>query len=664
MIQGRHYAPLRATMSRADDGDGRGVEIASSSPSSSRAYAAPVALRHVRGIALRNIQRSSPSASFTPPSTRASRAALTADITGTYYTLRTYRARGSVYAPTPYGEVCVDDVDVGERRAFTSDVERRGRGLNPDWRAFDDGEHDGGALVNALGNDCGTKFELCVYGTRGTEEDAGDAAERTSTSTRAWRRGLGVVRGETAATPRAAKVETDVLICRAAIDLRALVRVGDRVPSGVAIPANATFIRLADGVYSPAPSSGDGAGDAVRAFLDALDAKTREEQRGRETVSVVIDRVVVDGDELDGGSRSARSRRSESGASPRSTGSNVTAAQVWARAEKDDSKSVDIKTMVATIEKLIDAKRTLRDTTELRDELVRRLEEHLASRDGVSVAFKTKLNAPKNNEIISVGVTADERVAVLTKELAEARESLGLMKDDVGRRIRALRQAGEKLVEANEQLDVAENALNGPNGIGKLYQKQRALVARRWRLVGELAEIFEISLVGGIITEGDSEEYPLMKIADIPLDLGPAPSKVASIRIDDIENDAAAYGYVAQILIQLAAILDVRLRYPVCPAASRSYICDFHQVTPQSAGKGSGGDGRTPAKKTLTRIEFPLFMETPNDRTKFTYGVFLLNKNLEQLLNAHGLSAVGPRHTLQNLERIFEARKIVASDGT
>jgi hypothetical protein len=648
-------------MSRADSDSVGGPAFSASTPSTAR-YAAPVALRHVRGIALRNIQRSSSSSTVSTSHAHA----LTADITGTYYTLRAYRTNGSVYAPTPYGEVCVDDYDATRGFSFTSAAERRGRGLNPDWCAFDDGDGVGGALVKALGSDCGVKFELCVYGTRGTGGELAAIGERSASEPRAWKRGLGVVRDTAARAVAGADVNTDdVLICRAAIDLSSLVRVGDRVPSGVAIPANATFIRLADGVYSPAPSSGDGAGDAVRAFLDALEAKTRKEQMSSETVNVVIDRVVVEGDEFDGGSRSARSRRSESGASPRSTGSNVTAAQVWAHAEKGDAKLVDVKTMVANVEKLIDAKRTLRDTTELREELVRRLEEHLSSRERVSTAWTPALSAKSDDfKGTSAGVTADECVAVLTKELTEARESLGLMKDDVGRRIRALRQAGEKLVEANEQLDVAENALNGPNGIGKLYQKQRALVARRWRLVGELAEIFEISLVGGVITEGHSEEYPLMKIADIPLDLGPAPSKSVSVRTEDLENDAAAYGYVAQILIQLAAILDVRLRYPVCPAASRSYICDFHQVAPQAAGKGSGGDSRTPTKKTLTRIEFPLFMETPNDRTKYTYGVFLLNKNLEQLLNAHGLSAVGPRHTLQNLERIFEARKIVASDGT
>jgi hypothetical protein len=53
------------------------------------------------------------------------------------------------------------------------------------------------------------------------------------------------------------------------------------------------------------------------------------------------------------------------------------------------------------------------------------------------------------------------------------------------------------------------------------------------------------------------------------------------------------------------------------------------------------------------------------DRARYTYGVFLLNKNLAQLLNAHGENSVGPRHTLQNLKRIFDLRKnVVVARGS
>ena len=52
------------------------------------------------------------------------------------------------------------------------------------------------------------------------------------------------------------------------------------------------------------------------------------------------------------------------------------------------------------------------------------------------------------------------------------------------------------------------------------------------------------------------------------------------------ESAAAALGYVAQASLQLASVLDVPLRYPVAPGASRSYICDLQQVQPAEAKAG------------------------------------------------------------------------------
>ena len=155
----------------------------------------------------------------------------------------------------------------------------------------------------------------------------------------------------------------------------------------------------------------------------------------------------------------------------------------------------------------------------------------------------------------------------------------------------------------------------------------------------------------------------------------------------DPESCAAALGYVTQATLQLASVLDVPPRCPVAPGASRSYICDLQQVpTTTAIGAESGsGAGEKSAKSVAAanaaanaagvlangndrggvsvtsrttawrRVEFPLFgvrVEAP----RFAHAVFLLNKNLEQLLNAHGLLAVGPRHTLANLRRLFNAR--------
>ncbi|OUS45116.1 UV radiation resistance associated protein [Ostreococcus tauri] len=205
----------------------------------------------------------------------------------------------------------------------------------------------------------------------------------------------------------------------------------------------------------------------------------------------------------------------------------------------------------------------------------------------------------------------------------------------------------------------SSGAVYAPTPYGEVCVDDDSEDSKRWRLVGELAEIFPIERANVTEAANDRPDFPILKIGDDPLDLGPAPSKTTrDVRVEDVERDAAAYGNVAQICIQLAAILDVRLRYPVCPSLSRSYICDFHQVKSKTNHRTPSGSSADAAnRETLAKIEFPLFMDSPSDRTRYTYGVFLLNKNLEQLLNAHGLSAVGPRHTLQNLLRLFDARK-------
>ena len=42
------------------------------------------------------------------------------------------------------------------------------------------------------------------------------------------------------------------------------------------------------------------------------------------------------------------------------------------------------------------------------------------------------------------------------------------------------------------------------------------------------------------------------------------------------------------------------------------------------------------------------------DRTRFEYGVFLLNKNVEQVLASQGLEAISLRHTLPNLYELLK----------
>ena len=357
------------------------------------------------------------------------------------------------------------------------------------------------------------------------------------------------------------------------------------------------------------------------------------------------------------------------------------------------------------------------------------------------------------------------RRAALAAAIETARAEADASRAATRARAAALRTSRDALRGAETRLRDADAIVKGPHGFGRLADAQRQLVARRWRLVGDLARVFPVtafgagaraedasgsdasggglgsadesgardeSSLGDESSTGPSSETNLprefadpvgdaphgasslpLAVAGVPLDhtgslsrpnaalaSGPGGSRgpgfdpgarrgadfsasAAHSLLNDPECAAAALGYATQATLQLASVLDVPLRYPVAPGASRSYICDLQQAfgaerVPAASASADGGaslaSSSDPGIRTTPdaspsgasaspaplwrRVEFPLFAEPhAAESTRFAYAVFLLNKDLEQLLNAHGLLAVGPRHTLQNLERLFAARK-------
>jgi UV radiation resistance-associated gene protein len=94
---------------------------------------------------------------------------------------------------------------------------------------------------------------------------------------------------------------------------------------------------------------------------------------------------------------------------------------------------------------------------------------------------------------------------------------------------------------------------------------------------------------------------------------------------------AAALGFTAQLVYQLALYLSIALPYPLEPSASTSSISD-----PVSIG--------------LSQRRYPLHPTVPY---KFEYGVFLLNKDIEFLMNRQNLRVLDIRHTLPNLKYLL-----------
>ncbi|KAL0287542.1 UNVERIFIED_CONTAM: hypothetical protein Scaly_2760900 [Sesamum calycinum] len=129
--------------------------------------------------------------------------------------------------------------------------------------------------------------------------------------------------------------------------------------------------------------------------------------------------------------------------------------------------------------------------------------------------------------------------------------------------------------------------------------------------------------------------------------------------IDNLRQSAGALNakliflnHAGRIMLQavslIASYLQVPLRYPLRLGGSRSYIRDYSPSIEHSASSTTLDSTTSASTKP---VEFPLCVEG-QDSTRAAYAVFLLNKDLEQLLNFIGVKSLGPRQVLANLKEL------------
>lgn len=201
-------------------------------------------------------------------------------------------------------------------------------------------------------------------------------------------------------------------------------------------------------------------------------------------------------------------------------------------------------------------------------------------------------------------------------------------KQRLGAAQRILHNGEVKLAEAqdNHQLDLAVYTSI------KLSTSQR-----RASLISELSSTFPVDLL-------DAANV-LFGICDLALPNGDYEAQQQAQRtqgiVIDEESVSSALGYVAQAVQLLAAYLTLPLYYPLRCMGSRSLVQD-----PISQMKGP-------------KI-FPLYSRGV-DRYRFEYAVFLLNKDIEQIMLEFGLGVMDIAHTLPNLKSIYLT---LSSDAT
>lgn len=225
-------------------------------------------------------------------------------------------------------------------------------------------------------------------------------------------------------------------------------------------------------------------------------------------------------------------------------------------------------------------------------------------------------------DLLDLRSQAKERLSMVKRAVVAERTRLRqsyAQKDNIIRSLKARRSA---MVEGRSSQENTQSHLSCAQDVKS--SSQQLLKKTTEDSMGQIRRI----------CEDLHSTYPIKPIAGKPLAFTirglPLPN---SFFVDiDKESVAGALGYTAQVLYLLSFYLSVPLPYPLRPYLSNSVIED-----PISLG--------------LAQRVFPL--HPVNTHYQFEYGVFLLNKDIEYLMNRLGLRVLDIRHTLPNLKYLL-----------
>ncbi|ONK78317.1 uncharacterized protein A4U43_C02F17190 [Asparagus officinalis] len=258
-------------------------------------------------------------------------------------------------------------------------------------------------------------------------------------------------------------------------------------------------------------------------------------------------------------------------------------------------------------------------------------------------------------------------------------EDVGSQREQLCTKTRMLLVAGKTLSAAHQQLQEANKLLTGKRGHGNLKKLQKMLRSRQQYMITQVSTLYPVKALHESKEKIDSrrgsnksrdsagsslpnmskpEQVSPLTISGLQLTAIPLKKMSFFSNKMDIQRSATVLGYIAHAVFLIASYLDVPLRYPLRLGGSRSYILD-HGSSVESASSDLMAHSIIGVNTKST--EFPLFLEG-QDATRAAYALFLLNKDLEQLLNYIGAESLGPRHCLANLKeltRIIQSQEYI-----
>jgi hypothetical protein len=280
-----------------------------------------------------------------------------------------------------------------------------------------------------------------------------------------------------------------------------------------------------------------------------------------------------------------------------------------------------------------------------------------------------------------------QRLQEHTHHLGDLKVRTKKSSDDIGDKreqlcvkIRTLSVASKTLGTARNNLEEANKLLSAENGHGHLKNMEQKLRKRQQYMVTQVSQIYPVrpldeqspchklgtttsiiktSTAESILPKG-SQKRPL---AILGLQLLKPTAKKTGYFSDktDFQKSSTVLGYAAHAVSLIGSYLNVPLRYPLRFGGSQSYVLDHAPaVEPSSITSVVSSVHPSTSMKTM---EFPLFFDG-QETTRSAYAVFLLNKDIEQLLNYIGAESLGPRHVLANLNQlttIIQSQQYISS---
>ncbi|KAJ5656186.1 hypothetical protein N7507_008136 [Penicillium longicatenatum] len=251
------------------------------------------------------------------------------------------------------------------------------------------------------------------------------------------------------------------------------------------------------------------------------------------------------------------------------------------------------------------------------------VQDALATREKLEVQIGDILK--KNDDALATqsdAAKAQDRLASIRQAVAAERKQLRASAKRKADLIASIKSRKEAMEQGRIAQEKARSHL--PDAQEKLVSSEQLLHQNSEDAKGQIRRIAEDLMV----------IYPIEPIPDKSLAFTIAGLPLPNSDFEDIDRDivAAALGFTAHVVYLLSFYLSVVIPYPVSPNQSISLIQDHISAD-------------------LPQRTFPLYPVSVHYR--FEYGVFLLNKNIEFLLDKCGVRGLDIRHTLPNIKYLL-----------